>query len=163
MNNEKRLALIEAGKDTARVAEAAAKLERRHRSVERRSNLLNDPAEFWAWRAYRELGLDPNREELTEAATLAVRLVAADALSGNLSRVAETLSGQALWLGALAARMASRAEGIPEGPDSDDSRVKYWKLALAAQRQAAQTLCSVAALSKLQGDGVGISKLDVLH
>lgn len=72
---------------------------------------------------------------------------------GNQTRVAESLVGQSMWLSALAAKLAGKAERVADGPGAGDEKTKLWKLALQAQRQAAQTLCSAAALGK---DGVAV-------
>lgn len=140
MDGEQRTAIIEAGKETARISQAAGKLR-----------LASDPAEFWIGRTYREYGVIPNQSDLAEGAQLAVRQVVADIMSGNLTRVGENLVGQSVWLSALAAKLAAKADQVPDGYGAVDERTKFLKLALQAQRQAVQTLCSAAALGK---DGV---------
>lgn len=141
---KRRAEIIEVGKESARIGQAVGRLK----SLQR-MDLFNDQAAFWVWRSMAVLGVtDPNQEEIDEATALSVRLMAADTLAGNMSRVAESLVGQSLWLSATAVRLASRAEAVPDSPTAADERSKLYKLALQAQRQAAQTLCSAAALGK---------------
>lgn len=167
MDQSTRQEIIEAMKESSRIIEQARRLEAtapRHSlkrggtaepASQERGNLFMDPAKFWTWRAQAELGMAPNPEGLEEAASLAVRLLAADLAMGNMKRATETLVGQSVWLSALAAKLSAKASQVPEGIGSDDEQAKLWKLAMQAQRQATQTLCSAVALGK---DGVSVSE-----
>lgn len=167
MDQSTRQEIIAGMKETSRIIEQARRLETAapgHRlqrggaaepASQERGSLFMDPARFWTWRAQAELGMAPNPEGLEEAASLAVRLLAADMATGNMTRARETLVGQSVWLSALAAKLSARASQVPEGIGSDDEQAKLWKLAMQAQRQAAQTLCSAVALGK---DGVSVGE-----
>ena len=104
--------------------------------------LLGDPASFWAAAAAVEARGDG---ETVEGVACATRLAAAKLAAGDYSHVRESLIGQAAWLGAIAAKWASRADDAVRPERAAD----MLRVALAAQRQAAQALCSAAALEKL--------------
>lgn len=164
MDEKQRNDVIEAMKETSRILENAHRLERRlpvhsgggapDNPFADRLNLFSDPARFWTWRAHVEMGMVPNASELDEAVQLGARLIAADLKTGNLDRVREALLGQYVWLSALAAKTASKASAVGDSPYSADERAKLLKVAMQAQRQAAQTLCSAVALGK-EGVTVG--------
>jgi hypothetical protein len=110
--------------------------------------LLASPAAFWATAAVDGAGSGDTVSALVEANKYA----AARAALGDMSHVREGLLGQATWLGVQAVRFTMFAEG-----KQPDQAIAFYKLALAAQRQAAQTLASVAALNKLaDADAVAV-------
>ena len=167
MDQSTRQDIIAGMKETGRIIEQARRLEAApgHRlqrggaaDVEaegaKRGSLFMDPAQFWTWRAHAELGMEAIPQGLEEAANLAVRLLAADMATGNMTRARETLVGQSVWLSALAASLSAKASAVKADYGSDDQQAKLWKLAMQAQRQSAQTLCSAVALSK-EGVSVG--------
>lgn len=103
--------------------------------------LLADPGAFWAVAA----GLEAQGDgAAVEALALETRLIAAKAALGDLEFVRAGLIGQAQWLSVLTVRLAAEAENR-----KTEDRIGMLKLALAAQRQAAQTLASAAALNRL--------------
>lgn len=167
MDQSTRQEIIAGMKETSRIIEQTRKLEaaapghrlQRGRTEEpasqamERASLFMDPARFWTWRAQSELGLATNEDKLEEVASLAVRLLAADMATGNMARAREALVGQSVWLSALAAKLSAKAAQVPEEYGSDERQSKLWKLAMQAQRQAAQTLCSAVALGQ---EGVSV-------
>lgn len=161
MDQSTRQEIIAGMKETSRIIEQANRLEAKAGGHSGRgastgsTSLFMDPARFWTWRAQAELGMTPNPEGLEEAASLSVRLLAADMATGNMTRAREALIGQSVWLSALAASLSAKASRVPEGYGSGDQQAKLWKLAMQAQRQAAQTLCSALALGK---DGVNVGE-----
>lgn len=161
MDQSTRQEIIAGMKETSRIIEQANRLEAKAGGHSGRvastgsASLFMDPARFWTWRAQVELGMAPNLEGIEEAASLSVRLLAADMATGNMTRAREALIGQSLWLSALAASLSAKAARVPEEYGSDDRQAKLWKLAMQAQRQAAQTLCSALALGK---DGVSVGE-----
>lgn len=104
--------------------------------------LLGNPAAFWSGAAAVELYGDGNS---VEPLMLANRLAAAQMAVGNLDHVRASLIGQASWLSVLAVKLASRAEG----QGKVENQIPLLKLAMQAQRQAAQTLASAAALNRI--------------
>lgn len=103
---------------------------------------LSKPSEFWAGASVIEAGSERSGVEALE---LGIRLASAQMAIGNLDFVRESLIGQAQWASVLAVKLAAQAEG----EDKSDRQATVIKLALAAQRQAAQALATAAALNKL--------------
>ena len=103
--------------------------------------LIGSPSAFWS-AACAAQAMDADAVEALDAE---IRLTAAQMAAGNLDRVRETLIGQATWLGLLAVNLTTGAEGAKD----EDGR-QIMRLALAAQRQAVQTLASAAALARLE-------------
>jgi hypothetical protein len=118
-------------------------------------DMVGSPGKFWAHRVWDTWsaggGDEEERNAMVDSVALSIRLLATDALAGNTGRVGETLVGQAAWLSALAVRLEHQAWTEPYSPSNQDRQIKLIRLAIQAQRQAAQTLYSVAALNK---DGV---------
>lgn len=83
--------------------------------------------------------------ELADALVLSNQVASAQMAVGNVAFLRDSLVGQAQWLGVVAIKMMARAEG-QRGADQSAQSIK---LALTAQRQAAQCLVSAAALGKL--------------
>ena len=102
---------------------------------------IGNPAAFWAGAC----AVQAADADALEALDAEIRWTAAQMSAGNLDRVREALVGQAVWLGTLAVNLASAAGGARD----EDGR-QTMRLALAAQRQAAQTLASAAALARLE-------------
>lgn len=146
--------LIDVQKETAAVLDAgqrlAAKAAKRPITGRERSRIcaealggaLSKPSEFWAGASVIESG-----GELSgiEALALSNRMAAAQMRIGNLEFVRESLIGQSQWASVLAVKLAAQAEG----EDNIEKQGPLIKLALAAQRQAAQALATAAALNKL--------------
>lgn len=136
-----------------RLAERAVKL--RHggdAGVDRPSGralgaVLADPAHFWAAAVTVEASGDG---DTVEALAQANKLAAAKLAANDFDFVRASLIGQATWLSALAVKLTGRAEDTKR-PDQVGNLIR---LALAAQRQAAQALCSAAALVGLHADAV---------
>ncbi|SBT06753.1 hypothetical protein ACCAA_350125 [Candidatus Accumulibacter aalborgensis] len=64
---------------------------------------------------------------------------------GDLGFVRESLVGQGQWSSLLAVKLAARADG----EEKADKAAMFFKLAMQAQRQAAQAFATAAALNKL--------------
>jgi hypothetical protein len=90
--------------------------------------------------------------ELADALVLSNQVASAQMAIGNTAFLRDSLVGQAQWLGVLMIKMMARAEGQKNADQSAQSI----KLALTAQRQAAQALANAAALDK-QSDGGSIT------
>jgi hypothetical protein len=103
---------------------------------------LHKPAEFWAGASGLEAGSD---SEGLEVLALGIRMASAQMRIGNLDFAREALIGQSQWCSVLAVRLAAQVEG----EDNIEKQGPLIKLALAAQRQAAQALATAAALNKL--------------
>ena len=107
--------------------------------------ILADPVAFWAGASTSRLQGD---EGTVESIVLSLRLASAKLAAGDLEFVRSSLLGQAVWLGLLAVKMA-----VPiEGSAKPEQAMQMVKLALHAQRQAAQCLASAAALGRLGVD-----------
>lgn len=106
--------------------------------------LVANPSAFWAAACAVRIG----DKDAVEAMAAGCRMTAAQLAAGDFGQVTEALVGQAVWLGVLAVELAGEASG-EKGEDAD----RKMRLALAAQRQAAQTLASAAALTKLSAQG----------
>lgn len=102
---------------------------------------IGTPSAFWAGACALQ-ALDADAIEALDAE---LRLTAAQVAAGNLDRLREALLGQATWLGLVAVNLASDARDA-----RGDEKQQAMRLALAAQRQAAQTLASVAALARFE-------------
>lgn len=114
--------------------------------------LIANPAAFWGMAATLESG---GNGDTVEPIALGVRYASAKLASGDFDFARQALLGQSQWLGVLAVNLARRAdaESVP------DRAVSFLKLALAAQRQAATTIATAAALNKLDGaDAVSVSE-----
>ena len=103
--------------------------------------LLADPANFWAGATASQARGD---EDTVAPVVLGLKLAGARLAAGDMGFVRDALIGQATWLGVVAVRMMAQAESA-----RSDQSAQFVKLALAAQRQAAQAMCSAAALGKL--------------
>ena len=64
---------------------------------------------------------------------------------GDFDFVRESLVGQSNWCSVLAVKLAAQAEA----EDKPEKYAPLYKLAMQAQRQAAQALATAAALNKL--------------
>lgn len=160
MDDRRKQEIIDGMRETCRLIEHAKRLERplhgggkenqkaRVPLKENPPNLLLNPSQFWAHRTELELRSPSDAEIAHEAGALAVRLIAADMKTGNFDRARESLVGQSLWLSALAVKLMQKADNVTLSPSSADEEAKLLKIALQAQRQAAQTLCSAAALGR---------------
>lgn len=149
MNNKE---LIAAQVEASRAFEAGAKLAERTSKMEAVSwsdpsgkdlgKLLGNPGAFWAKAATIEAFGDCDAEH----ALLLVNKVASVQMAiGNLGFVRESLIGQAQWLGVVAIKMMMKADRQKDAQRA----AQAVKLALTAQRQAAQCLASAAALERL--------------
>lgn len=107
--------------------------------------LIGDPAAFWAGATVSRVQGD---DGTVGAVVLATRLASARLAAGDLGFVRDSLIGQAQWLGVVAVKMIMQADGEKK----PEAVIPFVKLALAAQRQAAQCLASAAALDKLSGE-----------
>ncbi|KAF3998896.1 hypothetical protein [Glaciimonas immobilis] len=103
--------------------------------------LLSNPAAFWAMAVTKEAC---GNGELAGALALSNQVASAQMAVGDVTFVRDSLIGQAQWLGVVAIKMMTRAEGQKNSHISAQSI----KLALTAQRQAAQCLINAAALDK---------------
>lgn len=147
--------VIEIQKAAASALEAGARLA--NRAADRRIGreqlsrpsgaalgaLLANPAAFWSGAATVEAYGDG---ESVEPLAHAVKYAAAKLAAGDLDFVRESLIGQSQWCGVLAVKLMQRAENEPRY----DRSVGLIKLALAAQRQAATSLATAAALNRLE-------------
>lgn len=118
---------------------------------------LSKPAEFWAGACVLQgaAGSSPAVGDI-EAIAQAHKLAAAKLAAGDFEFVRESLIGQAQWSSVLAVKIAARAEG----EDKPERLSLLLKLALQAQRQAAQALATAAALNKLSEDCTGVGVAD---
>ena len=154
MDTETRRELIEVQIEAAAVLDAGQKLaaraaarpmtgrERTRLCTEALGGALANPAEFWAGACVVESGIEIAG---AQALTLSIRYAAARMRVNDFSFAAESLIGQSQWASVLAVKLAAQAE-------SEDKPEKYapiYKLAMQAQRQAAQALATAAALNKL--------------
>lgn len=148
--------LIEIQKDAASALDAGARLAARASARRNGAELqepptaaalgafIANPGVFWAGASAIEGG---GNEGTVLPIALATRYASAKLAAGDFGFVRESLVGQSQWLGVLAIQMAQKAnaEKIP------DRAMGFMKLALAAQRQAATTLATAAALNKFDG------------
>lgn len=148
--------LIAAQVEASRAFEAGAKLAERTSRLEPVSwdpsgrslgELLGSPGAFWAKAATIEAFGDSDVED---ALLLANKVASAQMAMGNMTFIRDSLTGQAQWLGVVAIKMMMNAER----QKNPQNAVQSIKLALAAQRQAAQCLASVAVLG-----GLGSAKM----
>lgn len=107
--------------------------------------LLGSPSAFWAKAAAIEAYGD---EELVDELQLENQVASAQMAIGNTAFVRDSLMGQAQWLGVVALKMMARAES----QNRPEQIAQFIKLALTAQRQAAQCLASAAVLDKQRDD-----------
>lgn len=150
--------LLEAKKQAVLALEAGRKLAAR--AVEKRRGLpvseskptggelgalLGQPSAFWAWASSKGVQGDA---DFVEALHLATKVAAARVAVGDMGHVRESLLGQAQWLSLVAVDLLGKAEG-----QKPEQAAQLVKLALAAQKQAAQCLASAAALEKLKECG----------
>lgn len=152
--NLEALRAVEAGR---RIAERALKLRRGGQATGGGQSLaitggdlgrlVASPAAFWAAACAVKAG-DP---DAVEAMAAGVRMTAAQLSAGDFGQVREALIGQSAWLGMLAVDLVASADDCRRGNGEEAERLL--RLALAAQRQAAQTLASAAALSRLEAAG----------
>lgn len=153
--------LIEIQKDAARALEAGAKLAERVSSRRYRIDapdkasspmlgaLLANPGAFWAGATAVEADGDG---DTVRPLALALKYAGSRLAAGDYTFVRESLLGQSQWLGVIAVNMLRRAETekVP------DRAISFVKLALAAQRQAATTIATAAALNKLEASSVAM-------
>jgi hypothetical protein len=149
-----RAELLDAHKEAAAALQAGIKIAQRSAKIRRGADdpgrldgrslgaLLADPGAFWGAAVAVEVQADG---EAVPAIVQAARLASARAAVGDLDFIRESLIGQSQWLGALAVKLAQTADLHTK----IDRQVLLLKLAMQAQRQAAQTLASAAALNKL--------------
>lgn len=104
--------------------------------------LLGDPCAFWSGASAVKANGD---ESTVEPIVLSLRLAGARLAAGDMVFVRDSLLGQAIWLGVVAVRLMAQADGAAK----PEQVVQCVKLALQAQRQAAQCLASAAALSSM--------------
>ncbi|QRM20577.1 hypothetical protein GBK02_14890 [Dechloromonas sp. TW-R-39-2] len=104
--------------------------------------LLSNPSAFWAGAVAVESYGDG---DTVQSLALASKYAAAQLAVGDLGFVRESLLGQSQWLSVMAVKLMQRAEG-----ERHEQAVGLMKLALSAQRQAAATMATAAALNKLQ-------------
>lgn len=155
MNENERNTLIAAQVEAAQALEAGQRLADRWAKMTRGEPMpeklpgaalgawLSSPAEFWS--AATTCTANGDGESVLPQA-LAIKLAAAKLAVGDFDFARQSLVGQSLWLSALAVKLeaeAAQAKNL-------DGKVPRIKLALAAQRQAAQALATAAALNKLQ-------------
>lgn len=144
--------LIEAQQNAAAALAAGARLaaraadRRAERDVAPRPNgsalgaLLSNPTAFWAGAVAVESYGDG---DTVQPLVLAAKYAATQLAAGDLGFVRESLLGQSQWLSVVAVKLMQQAEGAKH-----EQAVSLMKLALAAQRQAAASLATVAALNK---------------
>lgn len=163
MNPDQRTALIEAQREAAAALDAGVRLAQRAKTLRHGGAdtgrpdgralgaLLADPAAFWTAAAAVE-GFGDG--ETVEPMLHANRFAAARMQVGDLDHARASLLGQAGWLSVLAVKLAARAED----QGRMDRAIPLLKLAMQAQRQAAQTLAAAAALNKLvEADAVTVA------
>ena len=109
--------------------------------------LLGDPCAFWSGASAAKAHGD---ESTVVPVVLSLRLAGARLAAGDMGFVSDSLLGQATWLGVVAVRLMAQAENA-----KPEQAVPSIKLALQAQRQAAQCLSSAAALGRLGVEIVG--------
>ena len=103
---------------------------------------LAKPADFWSGACVVEADSDVSG---FDALALSVRYASARMAAGDFAFVRESLVGQAQWASVLAVKLAAEASG----EDRIEKSAPLYKLAMQAQRQAAQALATAAALNKL--------------
>ena len=163
MDQVKRQELVDVQAEAAAVLDAGQKLaaraagramtgrERSRLCMEALGGALAKPSEFWSGACVVESGSDVTG---CEALVLSVRYASARLAVGDFDFARESLIGQANWCSTLAVKLATEASG----EDRIEKSAPLFKLAMQAQRQAAQALATAAALNKLDGaDCVGIS------
>jgi len=117
---------------------------------------LAKPSQFWAGACVVEgAGGGANAGESIIAIEQAHKLAAAKLAAGDFEFVRESLIGQAQWASVLAVKIGARADS----EDRPERLAMLLKLALQAQRQAAQALATAAALNKLN-DCTGVGMVD---
>ena len=134
--------VLEAGQRLAAKASArgGSGKDRSRLVIEALGGALAKPSEFWAGACVIE-----SESEVMgfEALALSVRYASARMAVGDFDFVRESLVGQSNWCSVLAVKLADQAEDKPE------KYAPLYKLAMQAQRQAAQALATAAALNKL--------------
>ena len=137
-------AVLDAGQKLAARAAGRAMTgrERSRLCMEALGGALAKPSEFWSGACVVESGSDVTG---CEALTLSVSYASARMAVGDFDFVRESLVGQANWCSVLAVKLAAEASG--EG--RTEKAIPLYKLAMQAQRQAAQALATAAALNKL--------------
>lgn len=155
MNENERNTLIAAQVEASQALEAGQRLADRWAKMTRGQPVpeqlpgaalgawLSSPAEFWSTAATCTVNGDGGS---VAPQALAIKLAAAKLAVGDYDFVRQSLLGQSFWLSALAVRLEAEATLNK----NLDARIAKTKLALAAQRQAAQALATAAALNKLQ-------------
>lgn len=147
-------AALEAG---ARLAARAADWRTGREMTERPSGaalgaLLANPAAFWAGAVAVAVEGD---EDTVQPFALAAKYASAQMATGDLAFVRESLIGQSQWLSVVSVKLMERA-----GKEKLHATIPLIKLALAAQRQAASSLATAAALNKLDGaDTVSVQNI----
>jgi len=114
--------------------------------------LLASPSAFWATATVD----GTHGGDVVAAIVQANRLAAARTAVGDMAHIREGLLGQATWLSVQAVKFATMADRCEANADR---AIAFHKLALMAQRQAAQTLASVATLNKI-GEATMLSVID---
>lgn len=111
---------------------------------------LTNPSDFWAGACLIESGAENTGGD---AISLGIRYACARMAVGDMGFVRESLVGQAQWASVLAVKLAAQGEG----EERFDKAAILYKLAMQAQRQAAQALATAAALNKLvDADSVSV-------
>ena len=103
---------------------------------------LAKPADFWSGACVVE-GAGEGSD--LETLSLSIRYASARMAADDMDFVRESLVGQAQWASVLAVKLAAEASG----EDRIEKSAPLYKLAMQAQRQAAQALATAAALNKL--------------
>lgn len=143
MNHE---GLIEAQQQAAAALSAGERLAQRMGAVgdntmSALARTCDDPAMFWT----SATAITVRGAAQLEAIHCSIKRASAALAVGDYAHVREALLGQATWLSTVAVTLMARVENT-QRLDRVEGTIR---LALAAQRQAAQALCSAAALSKL--------------
>lgn len=156
--------LIEIQREASTALEAGARLAAR--AAERRcgrdmtdrpsgaslGSLLANPAAFWAGAVAVSADGDENT---VQPLALLAKYAATRLAAGDFEYVRESLIGQSQWLSVIAVKLMQQADN-----SKHHVALPLIKLALAAQRQAAASLATAAALNKLGSGGVSIEVCD---
>jgi len=116
--------------------------ERSRLCMEALGSSIAKPSEFWSGACVVEGAGDVSG---MEALVLSIKYASARMAAGDMDFVRESLVGQAQWASVLAVKLAVQADGEVRAEKS----APIYKLAMQAQRQAAQALATAAALNKL--------------
>ena len=136
---------LEAGRALlAKVTGVSGKREGAKVAMHVLGGVIANPAEFWAGACVLEAWKDAD-----EFAVLShsIDYASARLAVGDYDFSRQSLIGQSQWLSVLAVKLAARAEDETR----QDKATQLYKLAMQAQRQAAQALATAAALNKLDG------------